>query len=258
METVLLPFLFLAGLAVGSFLNVCIHRLPRGKSVVRPPSACPACGAPIRRRHNVPVLGWLILRGRCRDCGDPISIRYPLIELAGGLLFLWVALSFPRDWTLLFPLYFGCVMLVTVFTDLDLQLIPDSLTLPAIPIGFLYHGWIQGQWVDSALGFLVGGGSLWLIGEVYLRARKREGMGGGDVKLAAAMGAFLGWQPVLLVLFLASLAGGLFGAALIAFARKGGGAKIPFGVFLAPVGFLVLLYGEAWIDWYLRVSGLSG
>ena len=104
----------------------------------------------------------------------------------------------------------------------------------------------------------MGGGSLWLIGEVYLRARKREGMGGGDVKLAAAMGAFLGWQPVLLVLFLASLAGGLFGAALIAFARKGGGAKIPFGVFLAPVGFLVLLYGDRWIDWYLRVAGLSG
>ena len=128
METVLLPFLFLAGLAVGSFLNVCIYRLPRGRSVVRPASACPACGASIRRRHNIPVLGWLILRGRCRDCGAPISIRYPLIELAGGLLFLWIALSFPRDWTLLFPFYFGCVMLVVVFTDLDLQLIPDSLT----------------------------------------------------------------------------------------------------------------------------------
>jgi leader peptidase (prepilin peptidase)/N-methyltransferase len=249
-------YFFFVGLAAGSFLNVCIHRLPRGKSIVFPPSACPACGAPIRWRDNVPVLSFLLLRGKCRACRKRISPRYPLVELVTGLLFLFVALRLPLGWALLFPLYYGCILTVTFFTDLELQLIPDSLTLPAIPIGLLYHGWIGGEWLDSIAGVIVGGGSLWLIGALYQRVRHREGMGGGDVKLAAAMGAFLGWGGVLFVLFLSSLAGGLFGIGLLLFGGRRGSAAIPFGVFLAPIGFFALFFWKDWLGWYLRaVSG---
>jgi len=247
-------FVFSAGLIVGSFLNVCISRLPRNRSIVRPPSACPACGARIRARDNIPVLGWLLLRGRCRDCGARISPRYPIVELGTGLLFLVVWNRFPHDATIVFPLFYACALLVILFTDLDLQIIPDSISLPGIPLGLLYRGWIGGAWLDSLIGLAVGGGSLWLLGEGYYRLRKREGMGGGDVKLAAMMGAFLGWKLVLAVLFLSSLVGGLFGIALIVLRKGKGTTPIPFGVFLAPVGFLALLWGEAWIAWYLGLG----
>ena len=147
---------------------------------------------------------------------------------------------------------YTAVMIVITLTDFDLKIIPDSLTLPGIPIGLLYHGWFQGEWADSFLGILAGGGSLFLIAELYLRLRKREGMGGGDVKLAAMMGAFLGWQGVFLVLFLSSLAGGLFGVCWMVFGNKGAAAEIPFGVFLAPIGLIALLYSEPMIAWYLQ------
>lgn len=254
MESMLAPYVFLVGLAVGSFLNVCVYRLPRNRSIVSPPSACPACGHRIRWRDNIPVLGWLLLRGKCRDCGAPISIRYPVVELGTAILFLVVWRAFPHDWTIVFPLYYAATLLAITLTDFDLQLIPDSLTLPGIPLGLLWHGWIGGDFRDALLGMIVGGGSLWLIAELYLRIRKREGMGGGDVKLAAMMGAFLGWKAVLAVLFASSLAGGLFGTALILFRGGKGTAPIPFGVFLAPIGFLALFYGDAWVAWYVAYA----
>ena len=240
------------GLMIGSFLNVCIYRLPRGKSIVHPPSSCPRCKSKIAPRDNIPVLSYVLLGGRCRKCGKKISIRYPLVEAATAILFFLVARYYPQHWSVLFPLYYTAVMIVITLTDFDLKIIPDSLTLPGIPIGLLYHGWFQGEWADSFLGILAGGGSLFLIAELYLRLRKREGMGGGDVKLAAMMGAFLGWQGVFLVLFLSSLAGGLFGVCWMVFGKKGGAAEIPFGVFLAPIGLIALLYSEPMIAWYLQ------
>ncbi len=252
LEPLFRPFLVLIGLMVGSFLNVCVYRLPRGKSIVTPPSACPKCKKQIAPWDNIPVLSWVLLGGRCRHCRKRISPRYPAVEILTALLFLLVSLRFPIDWKITFVLYYTCVMLAITLTDYDLQLIPDSLSLPGIPIGFLYHGVLMGEWVDSLLGILAGGGSLYLIAELYFRMRKREGMGGGDVKLAAMMGAFLGWQSVFLVLFLSSLAGGLVGIALILFRKKSGTFAIPFGVFLAPIGFLALLYGETWIAFYLK------
>ncbi len=250
-DGLILFFAFLFGLNIGSFLNVCIYRLPRGKSIVSPPSSCPRCSKRIAWRDNIPVLGYLFLRGRCRHCAASISPRYPAVEIATALLFLFVALRFPLDWRIVFPLYYGSVLLVVTLTDFDLKLIPDSLTLPGIVVGLIFHGWLGGAWLDSILGVLAGGGTLFLIAEIYLRLRKREGMGGGDVKLAAMMGAFLGWKVVFIVLFLSSFLGGLFGAALMLFQKKSGGAEIPFGVFLAPVGFLALFWGEAWIAWYI-------
>lgn len=240
------------GLLVGSFLNVCVYRLPRNQSVIFPPSRCTRCKKTIAWWDNIPVVSYLMLGGRCRHCRNPISLRYPLVELTTAVLFLWVAFRFPFDWTLPFLLYYSAVMLVVTLTDYDLQLIPDSLTLPGILVGFLYLGVAQGEWANSLLGILAGGGSLLLISEVYLKVRKREGMGGGDVKLAAMMGAFLGWKVIFLVLFLSSLAGGVFGILLLLVSRKGGGYAFPFGVFLAPIGFLALLYGNIWFDWYLR------
>ena len=242
----------LLGLCVGSFLNVCIYRLPRGKSIVSPPSACPRCGKRIAPWDNIPVLSYLLLGGKCRNCKKGVSLRYPAVELATALLFLFIVWRFPWNWQIIFPLYYGSVLLVVTLTDFDLKLIPDSLTLPGTPIGLIYHGWLGGEWLDSILGILAGGGTLLLIAEVYLRLRKREGMGGGDVKLAAMMGAFLGWQGAFLVLFLSSFLGGIFGAGLMLFRKTGGAAEIPFGVFLAPVGFLALLYGDVWIAWYLE------
>ena len=255
MEKAFLHYFFFLGLAVGSFLNVCIFRMPRGRSVVHPPSACPKCKTRIQWYDNIPVMSWILLRGRCRSCGVRISPRYPLIELGTGLIFLFLATRLPWDWTIAFPLYYASVLIAVTFTDFDMKLIPDLLTLPAIPLGVIYHGWIGGAWIDSLVGLVVGGGSLWLIGEIYLRLRKVEGMGGGDVKLAAMMGAFLGWKSILAVLFLSSLAGGIFGIALMVFARKGGKSEIPFGVFLAPVGFLLFVWGEEWIGWYLKYCG---
>ncbi len=242
----------LLGLNVGSFLNVCIYRLPRGKSIVSPPSACPRCSKRIAWWDNIPVLSFVMLGGKCRNCGKKISIRYPAVELVTALLFLFVASGFSWNWQIIFPLYYGSVLLVVTLTDFDLKLIPDSLTLPGIPIGLIYHGWLGGEWLDSILGILAGGGSLLLIGEVYLRLRKREGMGGGDVKLAAMMGAFLGWQGAFLVLFLSSFFGGVFGVGLMLFRKSSGSAEIPFGVFLAPVGFFALLYGDILVSWYLQ------
>lgn len=250
------PFLlFVFGLVVGSFLNVCIHRLPRDRSIVSPPSACPSCGARLAWYDNVPVVSYLALRGRCRSCRKRISPRYPLVEIATALLFVALGRSFPNDWTIVLPLFYASSMLVVTFTDLDLRIIPDSITLPGIALGLAHRGWIGGEWLDSALGILLGGGSLWLLGEGYFRLRKREGMGGGDVKLAAMMGAFLGWASTFLVLFAASLAGGLFGTALILLRRGRATTPIPFGVFLAPIGLFGLVYGERVLAWYLGLAG---
>jgi leader peptidase (prepilin peptidase)/N-methyltransferase len=252
----LLVAIFLFGTIIGSFLNVCIYRIPAGQSVISPASRCPKCGAAIRWYQNVPVISYLLLRGRCAGCKTRISLRYPLIEALTGLLFVWVWLAF--GWQVATPLYwvFVAALVVITFIDLDHQIIPDVISLPGIVVGFLAAlaiPWLP--WLDSLLGILLGGGSLFLVAAVYQRLTGQEGMGGGDVKLLAMIGAFLGWKAVLPVIFLGSLAGSLVGVPLMLIKRSDGKLAIPFGPFLALGAVICLLWGRQLFDWYIGFFG---
>jgi leader peptidase (prepilin peptidase)/N-methyltransferase len=248
----LLVAIFLFGTIIGSFLNVCIYRIPAGQSVISPASRCPKCGSAIRWYQNFPVISYLLLRGHCAGCKTKISLRYPLVEALTGLLFVWVWLAF--GWQVATPLYwvFVAALVVITFIDLDHQIIPDVISLPGIVVGFLAAlaiPWLP--WLDSLLGILLGGGSLFLVAAVYQRLTGQEGMGGGDVKLLAMIGAFLGWKAVLPVIFLGSLAGSLVGVPLMLIKRSGGKLAIPFGPFLALGAVICLLWGRQLFDWYV-------
>jgi leader peptidase (prepilin peptidase)/N-methyltransferase len=247
---------FLFGTIIGSFLNVCIYRIPAGQSVISPASRCPKCGSAIRWYQNFPVISYLLLRGRCAGCKTKISLRYPLVEALTGLLFVWVWLAF--GWQVATPLYwvFVAALVVITFIDLDHQIIPDVISLPGIVVGFLAAlaiPWLP--WLDSLLGILLGGGSLFLVAAVYQRLTGQEGMGGGDVKLLAMIGAFLGWKAVLPVIFLGSLAGSLVGVPLMLIKRSDGKLAIPFGPFLALGAVICLLWGRQLFDWYIGFFG---
>ncbi|CAG0953529.1 leader peptidase (prepilin peptidase) / N-methyltransferase [Geobacteraceae bacterium] len=248
-------FSFLLGAAVGSFLNVCIYRLPAGESIVSPPSRCPACGARIRPWHNIPILGWLILRGKCRDCGAPISPRYPLVELLNGLLTLALFLKFGPSLTFLVLFVFCSALVAITFIDLDHQIIPDVISLPGIVVGFACSfvlPWLG--WKSSLIGIVAGGGSLLLVAWLYELFTKKEGMGGGDIKLLAMMGAFLGWRSVPFIIFASSLIGSVIGVTLMLIQKKDGKLAIPFGPFLAAGAVLYIFYGKAIITWYLTLG----
>ena len=238
------------GLAVGSFLNVVIHRLPLGASVVRPPSRCPRCDYQLRWFDNVPVLSWVLLRGRCRRCGAAISARYPIIELVTMGMFLlhygvfgWTALMAVR-------LVFACALIVLFAIDLEHHLLPNSVTLPGIGVGLIVSTVLPPGLRDAALGTLLGGGVLWGIGEAYFRYSGQEGMGGGDVKMLAMIGAFLGWKLVLVTLVLSSVAGSLIGLMVIAAKRGGMKYALPYGTFLALGALAASLVGDRIVAWY--------
>lgn len=245
------------GLLVGSFLNVCIYRLPRDLSIVSPGSACPSCGAPIRPWDNVPLLSYLVLRGKCRHCGVSISPRYPFVELLNGVLYWTVIAVFGPGWHAPFLFAFVSAMIVITFIDLDVQLIPDRITLPGIFIGlggasFLLPDPFSSSdrdivgFVNSAIGFVAGGGLFFLIAVL-----SRGGMGGGDVKFMAMTGAWMGWKAVLLTTLIGSLAGSLIGIFLMVAKGKGRKTKIPFGPFLAMGALVTLFAGGPIVDWYL-------
>lgn len=239
------------GLVIGSYLNVVIHRLPREESTVLPRSRCPRCGAQLRARDNLPLLSFLLLRGRCRQCKEPISWRYPLVEAATGALFVGCVEAFGVSWRAAAAAAFGAAMIALAGIDLEHYLLPDVITLPGIAVGLLISlgaGWID--WRDSLLGILVGGGGLWLMRQAWLLLRKEEGMGLGDVKMLAMVGAFLGWQGVLVTVFLGSLAGALLGLTLIAAGRLDLGSRLPFGVFLAGAAIVALFAGPALVARY--------
>jgi leader peptidase (prepilin peptidase)/N-methyltransferase len=241
----------LLGLMVGSFLNVCIHRLPRGKSIVFPPSACPSCGALIKWYHNVPVLGWLALGGRCASCHAPISPRYPIVEALTAMVFVTHLAAIGLDWLLLVRLVFAAALIVLFAIDLEHQILPDSITLPGIAVGFVASLFLPPGWVSSLLGILLGGGLPWALAEVYYRVRGVDGLGFGDVKMLAMIGAVLGWPLMLLTLLAASLTGAVVGGLLIAAGR--GGARqlrLPFGTFLAVAAVVAGLFGQPLVDWY--------
>jgi len=248
-------FAFLFGAVVGSFLNVCICRLPEGKSVVSPPSACPVCGAGIRWYDNIPIVSYLLLRGRCRSCNVSISWRYPLVEAINGLLTLALFVRFGPSLTFLALFLFCSALVAITFIDFDHQIIPDVISLPGIVVGFAFSFFLPWLgWRSSLIGIVAGGGIIWLIIELYYRLRKQEGMGGGDIKLLAMIGAFLGWRAILFTLFAASLVGSIIGVSLMFLQKKDGKLAIPFGPYLAFGAVLYIFYGKPIIHWYLNIG----
>lgn len=256
------PFWFLVlwaglvGLVVGSYLNVVAHRLPLGRSTVTPRSRCPACGAPIRARDNLPVLSWLLLGGRCRDCGAPISPRYPLVEAATGLLFAGAVARFGFTPRALAAAILAALLVALAAIDLDHYWLPDKITLPGIAAGLASQVVVAGgDLALGAAGALVGAGILLLLAGAWELARGVEGMGLGDVKMLAMIGAFLGIAGALVTLVVGTLAGSIAGLALVARGRGGLDAKLPFGLFLAGGGLVALFFGEPIARAYLGLFG---
>ncbi|MDA1093718.1 MAG: prepilin peptidase [Acidobacteria bacterium] len=238
------------GLAVGSFLNVCMYRLPRGESVVTPPSRCPSCGHRLRWFDNVPVLGWLVLRGRCRSCRTAISPMYPVVEAATAGFFLLQLWQVGWEPLLAIRLSFVSAMIVLFVIDLQHRILPNVITLPGIVVGLVACLFFEPGWRSSLIGVAAGGGVLWAIGEAYFRIRGEEGMGFGDVKMLAMIGAFLGWQLTLVTLLLASLAGSIIGGAMIAIDRGNMKYALPLGSFLALGAIVATHLGYPLIEWY--------
>jgi leader peptidase (prepilin peptidase)/N-methyltransferase len=245
-------FLFVFGLLIGSFLNVVIHRMPRDLSIVRPRSRCPSCGTPIPATQNIPVVSWLLLRGRCASCGARISARYPAVEAGTALLFVATGRLDGVSIHLPFHLAFVAILIAVALIDLDFQIIPDPLSIGGFALGLL-HAAIAGSLREALLGAALGAGILWGIGALYFAVRRIEGMGGGDVKLAAMLGAFLGWQGILLTIFLSSFFGAVAGILLMRAQGTGGLTRVPYGTFLAPAAILILFVGGPLVDAYFRL-----
>ena len=240
------------GLVVGSFLNVLIHRLPRGASPVRPRSVCPWCGGVIRAADNVPLLSYLLLRGRCRRCGAPISWRYPFVEALTALLFAGCVARFELTVTAAVGALFCALMVALALIDVEHFLLPDALTMPGIVAGLVLQPFLPATtFLDAALGALCGAGVLILIINFWFWMRSEEGMGLGDVNMLALIGAFLGWQGAAVALIGSALLGALIGVALMAGGRMGLKSRLPFGVFLAAAGVFALFAGAELVALYL-------
>jgi leader peptidase (prepilin peptidase)/N-methyltransferase len=251
-QPMLLSIAGLLGLAVGSFLNVVIHRVPREESLVRPGSHCPRCGAAVRNRHNVPVLGWLLLRGRCADCAAPISLRYPLVEAGTAALFVAVAAKFGLSWALPAYLYLAAVAVALALIDLDVMRLPNAIVLPSYPVAvaLLVPAALLGDgWAGIVRG-LAAGALLWVL---YRVLAQFGGMGGGDVKLAPLLGFYLGWlgwSAVAVGAFAGFLLGGVVGIALMATRLAGRKSRIPFGPYMLAGAFLAVFAATPIADWY--------
>ena len=269
------------GALVGSFLNVCIFRLPKEESIIWPGSHCPRCKKPINFYDNIPLISYLLLRGKCRYCKKPISFQYPLIEGITALCSLFLIMRFGPS--LSYLIYFAFVAALIVITVIDLyhQIIPDVISLPGIGAGLLASWFLPNpsfldsllrflvfqasrigvnlithiSFVDGLLGFLLGGASLFLVMQLYFYLRKSEGMGGGDIKLLAMIGAFLGWKAVILTILLSSLIGSIVGITIMIWKGKDLKYAIPFGPFLSLGAVVALFYQNEIISWYLQVKG---
>ncbi len=243
------------GAIVGSFLNVCIFRLPNKESIIWPGSHCPHCKKPIKFYDNIPIISYLLLRGKCRQCHGSISFQYPLVEGITALSSLLLIMKFGLSLSYLIYFLFVAALIVITVIDLYHQIIPDVISLPGIGAGLLASLTVsQITFTNSLLGILLGGGSLFLIATVYQWLFKREGMGGGDVKLLAMIGAFLGWKAVILTILLGSLVGSIIGIILMVSKGKDFKYAIPFGPFLSLGAVIALFYGENLIRWYLFLN----
>lgn len=240
------------GAIVGSFLNVVIARLPRGESLVAPRSRCPLCGTPIRWHDNIPILSFLALRGRCRHCAASIAWRYPAVEAGTAALFVLAARTSQSPGDVAVAWIFLAALVAVAAIDLEHQLIPDRITLPGIVVGFLttFLG-TRVSWFDSLLGVLIGGGVLFAV--IVLSG---GGMGGGDMKLGAMIGAFLGYKLALLALFMAVILGGAVALGLLSTGIRTRKDPIPFGPFLAIAAAVAMLCGESLVAWYLKAFSL--
>jgi leader peptidase (prepilin peptidase)/N-methyltransferase len=254
---------FIFGAVIGSFLNVCILRIPSGEAISRPPSRCPRCKNRIRFYDNVPLISYLLLLGRCRDCGGRISPRYFVVELLTAALF--VALYYEFGLTLAFftAVIFVGALIVVSFIDLDARIVPDVISLPGILVGLLFS--VVGRYfindpyelvptpLSALLGVLIGGGFLWITAWAYHAFTGIEGMGGGDIKLLAMIGAFLGWPSIPVTLFLSCFTGSVIGIGVMIIKKVGRRYAMPFGPFLCLGALLYLFFGREWIDYYLFV-----
>ncbi len=250
-QWLLLSFVFFLGLCIGSFLNVCICRIPENRSVVFPPSSCPKCGHVLKWWENIPVVSFIILKGKCSGCNCPISFQYPIVELLTGIITLALWNKFGPSWHLLVYLVFSYGLIVVAFIDLAHKIIPDLISLPGIVIGFTSSFLLSDiTWLDSLLGILVGGGTLYLVTWGYYLVTKRIGMGGGDIKLLAMIGAFMGWQAIPFIIFLSALTGSVIGILFIFIKGAGKDYQIPFGPFLAAAAEMQLFWGKEIISLY--------
>ena len=259
MDTIFSIFSFLFGAVVGSFLNVVILRLPDpNQSIAFPASHCPRCATPLHWYENIPIASYLILRGQCRTCREKISMQYPLVELGMGLLSLTLFHQFGPSMSYLVYFVFVAALLAIIVIDIYHQIIPDLISLPGIILGFIASFFIpEVTWQQSALGILLGGGVLYAIALIYYLLTKRDGMGGGDIKLLAMIGAFLGWQSLLFVVFFSSLTGSIIGIAAMFRQKKGGRTRIPFGPFLATSAMAWLFFKPQILNlwaWYINLT----
>ena len=254
---------FILGSVIGSFLNVCIYRMPRNLSLVFPSSRCPDCDIPIKPYDNIPILSYLFLGGKCRVCKSGISFRYPLVELLNAAFYVMVLWRFGLGWDTVFYFIFCSAIIVITFIDVDFQIIPDRITLPGIPLGLLAGSFllpdpfmrytllgIKSSFIGAAAGF----GLYALIATAGYRIFKKEAMGGGDIKMMAMVGGVLGWKGVIMTTFLGSLTGSIIGILSLLIRGREKGSLIPFGPFLALGSLITLFYGQEILTWYL--SGL--
>jgi leader peptidase (prepilin peptidase)/N-methyltransferase len=247
---------FVFGACIGSFLNVCIYRIPVGLSIVHPGSSCPRCRKTIPFYDNIPILSYLLLMGKCRACQAHIALRYPFVELLGG----WFALTSVHAFGLTLHgvviFIFIATLIVVTFIDLDHRIIPDVISLPGIPIFFLASLVVPTvSWQSSAIGILIGGGSLFTVAWAYQLITRREGMGGGDIKLLAMIGAMIGWQGIVFTIFAASAIGTVIGIMAMCQSDKGMKLAIPFGPFLSLGAVIYIFFGDRLIFWYLEILG---
>ena len=243
----------LMGLMIGSFMNVCIYRLPLNLSPVRPRSSCTSCGHFLSWYENIPIASYLVLRGRCRGCGASISLMYPVIEAITGLMFLGGYLLYGPTALLAARLLFGCAMIVLFVIDLQHRILPNVITLPGIVVGLLLSEVAGPGWQASLIGIAAGGGTLWAIAEIYYRIRKEEGMGMGDVKMLAMIGAFLGWKLVMVTLVLASFSGTIVGVGVLIARKESLKYALPFGTFLAIGAMVAAAVGDPLVAWYFAL-----
>ena len=271
-------FIFLLGAMIGSFLNVVIHRVPNEESIIFPNSACPQCEKPIKPYDNIPLFSWLILGGKCRNCKNPISIRYPAVELLTALLYILVFWQIGFNAFLPVALVFVTTIIALIFIDAENMILPDVINFPllffAVLVRIIYPVFIGSEYftdlkiyplnlmvdypvwlvslIGAILGGLMGGGSLWLVGEIWKRLRGVEAMGFGDVKMMFAVGALLGWRLTLLSIFLGAFSGAIIGIFVIARQKdKDLQTQIPFGIFLGIGSIIALLFGEQLVGWYI-------